>query len=103
MLFILLTDIELKGPYNAYLDYPEINHILRDTFGVANISIINAIYAVIHNYIYDHMNNNNTSIRLVMDIIGDMPFDKAKDHISKLFNSGIIDYYIASIAMTILS
>ena len=95
--------IELKGPYNAYLDYPEINHILRDTFGVANISIINAIYAVIHNYIYDHMNNNNTSIRLVMDIVGDMPFDKAKDHISKLFNSGIIDYYIASIAMTILS
>ena len=49
------------------------------------------------------MNNNNTSIRLVMDIVGDMPFDKAKDHISRLFNGGMIDYFIASIAMTILS
>lgn len=95
--------IELKGPYNKSLSDPELHHILRDTFGVANDSIINAIHAVISNYIYDHMQNNNTSVRLVMDIVGDMPFDKAKDHINKLFNGGMIDYYIASIAMTILS
>lgn len=95
--------IELKGPYNKSLSDPELHYILRDTFGVANDSIINAIYAVIHNYIYDHMQNNNTNIHLVMDIVGDMPFDKAKDHISRLFNGGMINYYIASIAMAILS
>lgn len=95
--------IELKGPYNAYLSDPEINHILRDTFGVANDSIINAIYAVISNYIYDHMQNNNTTVRLAMDIVGDMTFDKAKDHISKMFNGGMINYFIASIVIAILS
>ena len=95
--------IELKGPYNKCLSTPELNHILRDTFGVANDSIINAIYAVISNYIYEYMLNNNTNIRLAMKIVGDMPFDKAKDYISTLFNDGMLDYFVASICIASLS
>lgn len=95
-------NIELKDPYGKCLSDPELHHILKDTFGVANDSIINAIYAVISNYIYEYMNNNNM-IRLVMKIVGDMPFDKAKDYVSKLFDDGYIDYFIASVSIAILS
>lgn len=95
--------IELKGPYNKCISDPELHHILRDTFGVANDSIINAIYAVISNYIYDYMVDNNTNVHLCMEIVGDMPFDKAKDHISKLFDNNMIDYFIANIVIAILS
>lgn len=95
-------NIELKDPYGKCLSDPELHHILKDTFGVANDSIINAIYAVISNYIYEYMNNNGM-IRLVMKIVGDMPFDKAKDYVSKLFDDGYIDYFIASVSIAILS
>lgn len=95
--------IELKGPYNKCISDPELHHILRDTFGVANDSIINAIYAVISNYIYDYMAGNNTNVHLCMKIVGDMSFDKAKDCISKLFDNNMIDYFIANIVIAILS
>lgn len=94
--------IELCNPYGKYLNDPDLNHILRDTFGTGNTSIVNAIYMVISNHLYYYLQNNSSEVKLLMSIVGDMPFDKAKDYIRRLFDDEKINYFIASIVTAMI-